>query len=310
MTDDARVPVLRIGEFPEALQRAIDAELDCHDEARVMADAALRGRIRAIVTRSQYPVAPAWFERLPALAIVATSGVGYDGIPLAAARERGIVVTNTPGVLDAAVAELAVGLLLALLREIPAMERHLRDGGWARAPYPLTTGLAGKRVGIVGLGRIGLGIAARLAPFGAELAYCGRERRPVPYAYFPDPVALAEQVDILVVSCPGGAATRHLIDARVLAGLGHDGFLVNVSRGSVVDEAALVTALQRGTIRGAALDVFETEPLVDSPLLTMPNCVLSPHAGSATVETRRIMLRLMLDNVHRVLGGEPALTPV
>ncbi|WP_070107304.1 NAD(P)-dependent oxidoreductase [Burkholderia plantarii] len=293
MSDDARVPVLRIGECRETPRRAMTPNSTATTR-RVMDDAALRGRIRAIVTRSPYPVAPARFERLPALAIVATSGVGCDGIPLAAARERGIVVTHTPGVLDAAVAELAVGLLLAPPREIPARERHLRDGGWARTRYPLTMGLAGERVGIVGLGRIGPGIAARLAPFGMELAYRGR--RPVPHAYFPDAAALAEQVDILVVGCPGGAATRHRVDARVLAGLGQDGFLVNVARGPAVDEAAL--------------DVFETAPLVDSPLLTMPNCVRSPHAGSATVETRRIMLRLMLDNVHRVPGGEPAPTLV
>ena len=300
-------PILKIGSFPEAMQRVIDAEFACHDEAEVGQSVELHGRIRAIVTRSNYAVPLALVQALPRLAVIATSGVGHDGIPVAAAKARGVVVTNTPGVLDGAVSELAIGLLLALLRKIPDADRFVRAGGWSEGLYPLTTGLAGKRVG---LGRIGRGIARRLAGFDVEIAYTGTRAQDLPYGFVAEVGALAEASDILIVCCRGGEATRHLIDAGVLERLGPEGFLVNVARGSVVDEAALTAALAAGRLRGAALDVFETEPLADSPLRRLDNTVFSPHAGSATEETRRVMLRLALDNIHRVLAGQPALTPV
>ena len=303
-------PILQIGSFPEAMQRVIDAEFACHDAAEVERSTELHGRIRAIVTRSNYAVPLALVQALPRLAVIATSGVGHDGIPVAAAKARGVVVTNTPGVLDGAVSELAIGLLLALLRKIPDADRFVRAGGWSEGLYPLTTGLAGKRVGIVGLGRIGRGIARRLAGFDVEIAYTGTRPQDLPYSFVAEVGALAEASDILIVCCRGGEATRHLIDAAVLERLGPEGFLVNVARGSVVDEAALTAALAAGRLRGAALDVFETEPLADSPLRRLDNTVFSPHAGSATEETRRVMLRLALDNIHRVLAGQPALTPV
>jgi len=303
-------PILKIGSFPEAMQRVIDAEFACHDAAEVERSTELHGRIRAIVTRSNYAVPLALVQALPRLAVIATSGVGHDGIPVAAAKARGVVVTNTPGVLDGAVSELAIGLLLALLRKIPDADRFVRAGGWSEGLYPLTTGLAGKRVGIVGLGRIGRGIARRLAGFDVEIAYTGTRAQDLPYGFVAEVGALAEASDILIVCCRGGEATRHLIDAGVLERLGPEGFLVNVARGSVVDEAALTAALAAGRLRGAALDVFETEPLADSPLRRLANTVFSPHAGSATEETRRVMLRLALDNIHRVLAGQPALTPL
>jgi lactate dehydrogenase-like 2-hydroxyacid dehydrogenase len=303
--------LLTIGQFPPSMQRVVDAEFDAHDEAAVQGSAALQGAVRAILTRSNYRVDAAWLDRLPKLAVIATSGVGHDGIPVAAARERGVVVTNTPGLLDAAVAELAIGLLLALLRRIPAADRFVREGGWRDGLFPLSSGLSGKRVGIVGLGRIGTGIARRLAGFEVEIAYTGTAPKPAAGLPFVASVgALADRSDVLIVCCRGGESTRGLVDAGVLARLGADGVLVNVARGTVVDEVALVAALASGTIRGAALDVFADEPLGDSPLRTLPNVVLSPHAGSATEETRRVMLRLALDNIHRVLAGEPALTPV
>ncbi|HEX7931855.1 MAG TPA: 2-hydroxyacid dehydrogenase [Paraburkholderia sp.] len=304
-----RKKVLKIGVFPDELQRVIDAELQCYSEEQIMEDAALRAQIGAIITRSNYRISPELLDQLPMLSIIATSGVGYDGIPVAAARERGIVVTNTPGVLDSAVCELAVGLLLAMLRKIPAMDQYVRSGAWKTAPYSLTTGLAGKRVGIVGLGRIGGGIAERLIPFGVEIAYTGREQA-VSYGHFGDVQQLAYYADVLILSCPGGPATHHLVNAEVLKCLGSEGFLVNVARGSVIDETALAAALQDKVIRGAALDVFESEPLIESPLLHEANVVLAPHAGSATEETRRTMLRITLDNIHRVLDGHEALTPV
>lgn len=306
-----RLPIVTFGAFPPASQPLIEAEFDAVDVERLGDDPARASRTLAILTRSNYRVPVELLERLPALKAIATSGVGFDGIPLEAARVRGIAVTNTPGLLDSTVAELAVGLLLALLRELPAADRHVREGRWATADYPLTTGLAGKRIGIVGLGRIGRGIARRLQAFEVEIAYSGRAKPELPWRHLPSALALAGQVDVLVVCCSGGPQTRHLVDAAVIAALGPGGFLVNVSRGSVVDEAALTEALASGRLRGAALDVFADEPLEQhSRLAQLPNTLLSPHAGSATHETRAAMLRLALDNLHAVLRGDPPLTPV
>lgn len=304
-----REALLKIGVFPDNLQLQIDQEFRCFSTDEVLADEALRTRVRGLVTRSNYQVPQALLERLPALRVISTSGVGYDGIPVAWAASRGIVVTNTPGVLDAAVCELGVGLLLAMLRDIPLADRHVRDGSWLGGAYPLTTSLSGKRVGIVGLGRIGKGIAARLAPFGVRFAYAGTHQPTVPYTHYPDALTMASQIDIMVLTCKGGAETHHLIDAQVLKALGA-GFLLNMARGTVVDEAALCDALTTGVLRGAALDVFQDEPLRNSPLTGLKNVVLSPHAGSATNETRAAMLRLTLDNLHAVLGGREALTAV
>lgn len=304
--------LIQLGVFPATLQPQIDAEFRCVTPEAALADEALRTQVRGIITRSNQQVPQALLEALPALRVIATSGVGYDGIPVAWADARGIIVTHTPGVLDAAVCELGIGLLLALLREIPQSDRHVRDGSWRGAgAYPLTHSLAGKRIGIVGLGRIGKGIAARLAPFGPGLiAYAGGLQAGSPYRHCPSARALAAEVDVMFLCCKGGAETQHLINAEVLRALGA-GWLVNIARGSVVDEAALCEALTRGELRGAALDVFEQEPLGEaSPLADLPNVILSPHAGSATHETRADMLRLTLDNLHAVLAGRDALTAV
>lgn len=305
-----RPNVLQIGEFPSAQQDIIDAEVRRYAEEDLQRDPAVSGGIEAILTRSSYQLPASLLASLPNLKIIATSGVGFDGIPLDAARSRGVIVTNTPGVLDAAVCELAIGLLLSLLRRIPSADRFVRDEAWADGLFPLTSSLAGKRIGIVGLGRIGQGIARRLAGFDVEIAYSGSKVEGVPYAMISDVRELASFADILIVCCPGGDRTRHLIDGAVLSALGSSGFLVNVSRGTVVDEAALTDALENGLIRGAALDVFEKEPLIGSRLATLSNVVLTPHVGSATEETRHTMLRLALDNIHRVLDGSCALTPV
>ncbi len=304
------VPVLKIGEFQDELQRVIDAEFTCYSEADLKQNASLGERLCAILTRSNYTVSPDLLPLMPNLKIISTSGVGYDGIPVVAAREKNIVVTNTPEVLNKAVSELAVGLLLALLRRIPAADKFVRDGNWNSGIFPLSSDLAGKRVGIVGLGRIGQEIAQRLSGFDVTLAYSDPSQRQVPYEYFGDVLSLAHSMDILVICCPGGAATRHLINADVLSGLGSNGYLVNVSRGSVIDESALVDALKTGVIRGAALDVFEAEPLKNMALLQLPNTILTPHMASSTEETRHAMLLLALDNIRRVLGGAPALTPI
>lgn len=303
--------LIKIGAFAEELQQTIDREFICHGPEDMARDEGLRHRVRGLITRSNYQVPLTLLESLPALQVIATCGVGFDGIPVKYAQARaGVVVTHTPVVLDDAVCELAVGLLLGLLREIPASDRFVREGRWAQGAYPLATSLAGKAVGIVGLGRIGRGIAARLQASGVALAYCESEKIDVPYRHLQSALALASVCDILIIACKGGSDTTHLINAEVLQALGAAGYLVNISRGSVVDEAALISALTTGGIRAAALDVFHDEPLRHSVLASLPNVLLSPHAGSATRETRAAMLRLTLDNLHAVLNGQAALSAV
>jgi lactate dehydrogenase-like 2-hydroxyacid dehydrogenase len=253
----------------------------------------------------------AFLDQLPAVRIVASFGVGYDQIDATAAAERGVVVTNTPGVLDAEVADTALGLLLMTARELPQAERYLRDGKWQNGPYPLTQAtLHGRRMGILGLGRIGQAIADRVAPFGISVAYHNRNRKDVDYPYYPSLVELARDVDILMIVIPGGGSTRHLVDAEVLKALGPDGIVINVARGTVVDEQALVDALRSKTILSAGLDVFEHEPTVHPDLLTLPNAVLLPHVGSATIPTRNAMAKLVVDNIGSWLTDGTALTPV
>jgi lactate dehydrogenase-like 2-hydroxyacid dehydrogenase len=253
----------------------------------------------------------ALMDRLPKLELIANFGVGYDAVDAGAAAERNIVVTNTPDVLTDEVADLAVGLVLATVRRLPQADRYLREGHWPKAPFPLTASLRGRRVGILGLGRIGKAIAARLAGFEVEIAYYGRNRQAdVPFAYHDSPVALAKAVHVLIVVAPGGAETKGLVDAQVLEALGPEGILVNVARGSVVDEAALIAALRANTILGAGLDVFENEPHVPPELAALENTVLLPHVGSASEHTRRAMAQLCVDNVLSWFEGRGPLTPV
>ena len=251
------------------------------------------------------------YDRLPALEIVANFGVGYDTVDVAAAAARGIIVTNTPGVLDEEVADLTLGLLLATVRRIPQADRHVREGRWPAGSFPLSPTLRGRTIGILGLGSIGKAIARRLDGFDVTIAYHGRSRQAgVGYDYHATPEALAATCDVLIAIVPGGAATRHLVDAAVLAALGPEGVLINVARGSVVDEPALVTALQSGTILAAGLDVFEDEPHVPEALLALPNVVLLPHVGSASAHTRAAMGRLVVDNLVAWFGTGRAITPV
>ncbi|MDX3006777.1 2-hydroxyacid dehydrogenase [Kribbella solani] len=254
----------------------------------------------------------AYLDRLPAVRLVASFGVGYDRIDATAAAERGVVVTNTPGVLDDEVADTALGLLLMTVRELSRAERYLRDGKWAGGtPYPLTPAtLHGRRMGILGLGRIGQAIADRVKPFGVSVAYHNRSPKAVEYEYYPSLLELATDVDILMIVIPGGDSTRHLVDAEVLKALGPDGIVINVARGTVVDEQALVDALRTNTILSAGLDVFEHEPKVHPDLLTLPNAVLLPHVGSATQPTRTAMANLVVDNLRSYLTKGTPLTPV
>ena len=248
--------------------------------------------------------------RLPKLEIVASFGVGYDHIDAAWAGQHGIVVTHTPGVLDEDVADIAIALTLAATRRLPQAERHLREGRWPSGAFPLTASLHGRVMGIVGLGRIGKAIARRAEAFGLSIAYHGRHKQDgVAYPYYPTPLALAEACDILMVAAPGGPETRHVVDARVLAALGPDGVLVNIARGSLVDEAALIAALSDGVILAAGLDVYEREPSVPAGLIALDNAVLLPHVGSATRHTRMAMANLVVDNLLSWIDGKGPLTP-
>lgn len=262
------------------------------------------------VSHSAGRVSEDLLRHFPALRIIASFGVGYDHVDLPAVTARRLVVTNTPGVLTEEVADLTLGLLLATLRQIPAAERHVRAGLWGRQPFPLSPSLRGRKVGILGLGDIGLATARRLEGFGVEIAYHTRRRRDVPYEWHDSPVALAQAVDVLIVLTPGGDATRHLVDTAVLTALGPDGVLINVARGSVVDTQALVEALRDGTILTAGLDVVEGEPQVPPALLEMEHVVLLPHVGSASAVTREAMAKLVVDNlVSWQESGQP-LTPI
>jgi lactate dehydrogenase-like 2-hydroxyacid dehydrogenase len=250
-------------------------------------------------------------DTLPNLEIVANFGVGYDNVDVAEAAKRGIIVTNTPDVLNEEVADTAIALLLAAVRQIPQADRYLRAGRWLEKPFPLTASLRGRKAGILGLGRIGKTIADRLEAFGITVAYHGRSQQPdVPYTYYPTLVGLAEAVDILVVITPGGPSTYRIVNAEVLKALGPNGGLINVARGTVVDEPALIEALRSGTILTAGLDVFEHEPKVPQELIDMEHVVLLPHVGSATFHTRDAMGQLVADNLVSWLAGKGPLTPV
>jgi lactate dehydrogenase-like 2-hydroxyacid dehydrogenase len=294
----------------EALRGAFRVHDRTHQEDPA-AFAAIAPRIRAIAASGESKVPRELIAQLPALEIVSVFGVGYDGIDVAAARERGIAVTHTPNVLNDEVADLAMALVLAVSRRLVEADRYLRTGAWAKGPMPLARKVSGARMGIVGLGRIGKAIARRAEAFGMSIAYTARTAKAdAPYPYFATAEALAREVDFLVVITPGGAATRKLIDAKVLAALGKKGYLVNVARGSVVDEPALVEALRAGTIAGAGLDVFENEPNVPAELLALDNVVLTPHVGSATWQTRQAMADLSFGNLQAHFAGKPLLSPV
>jgi lactate dehydrogenase-like 2-hydroxyacid dehydrogenase len=254
----------------------------------------------------------ALLARLPKLELISSFGVGYDHIDATAAAKRGIVVTHTPDVLTEEVADTAIGLLLCTVRELPQAERHVRAGKWATGNYTLSRAtLRNRTVGMVGMGRIGMAIARRLEAFGVPIVYHTRQRRPeLSYRHYPQLVDMARDVDTLMVIVPGGIATKNLIDANVLDALGPDGIVVNVARGTVVDEAALIAALRERRILSAGLDVFVNEPQVPEELLAMENVVLLPHLGSASVFTRAKMDQLVVDNIRAWATGKPPLTPV
>ena len=300
--------------------------LDAHAKARVAAefdmietassDPALitpdiATRVQGIAAMTT--ISAALMEKLPKLGIVANFGVGYDAVDAVHAGRNGIMVTNTPDVLTEEVADTTLGLLLNTVREFSASERYLREERWvSEGNYRLTPlTLRGRTAGIFGMGRIGKAIARRLETFGLSIHYHNRRQDPsLAYAYHPTLVDLAAAVDTLIVVVPGGEATRDVVNADVLKALGKDGVLINIGRGSTVDELAVAAALKDGTIAAAGLDVFNNEPNVPKALLDAPNCVLLPHVGSASVHTRRAMADLCVDNLASWFSGKGALTPV
>ncbi|HLW28009.1 MAG TPA: 2-hydroxyacid dehydrogenase [Kiloniellales bacterium] len=274
---------------------------------------ALADKIEGIATGGKRPVDGELMSRLPNLKIVANFGVGYDTVDAAWAGEHGIYVTNTPDVLTEEVADTTLGLLLMTLRQLSESERYLRAGRWEKeGPFPLTRQtLRDRKVGILGLGRIGKAVATRLEAFGSTIVYHGRRKQEdVAYPFYGDLVEMARDVDILISIAPGGDATHHLISTDVLNALGPDGVLINVGRGSVVDEAALISALQEERLFSAGLDVFENEPHVPAELIAMERVVLLPHVGSASVHTRGLMGQLLVDNLKRFFETGKPITPV
>jgi lactate dehydrogenase-like 2-hydroxyacid dehydrogenase len=297
-----------------AVGKLIAARLPLHevspDDARAFAKIA--PRIRAIAaTTHTVKIDASLMRRLPNLEIVASIGVGYDHIDAAWAGRHGVIVTHTPGVLDDEVADVAIALTISAVRKLPQAERYLREGLWAKGHYPLTASLRGRTMGILGLGRIGKSIASRAEAFGLKVVYHGRSiQAGARYLYYPTLLGMAQDCDILVIAAPGGAGTRHVVNAEVLAALGPNGVLVNIARGSLVDEDALIAALQNGTILAAGLDVFANEPHVPEALLALDNAVLLPHVGSASNQTREAMARLTAENLFSFAAGSGPLTPV
>jgi len=312
----AKIDILVPGLLPDKTQATLAERFEAHRvvEAEELGGFAqeLMASFRGIARGAHFAIPRDLIERLPKLEIIANFGVGYDGINLKAAAERGIVVTNTPDVLTEEVADMALGLILMTVRELSAAERYLRAGNWAReGNYPLTATLRDRTVGILGLGRIGMAIARRLDAMQVPVVYhTRRPRTDVGYRHFADLRAMAEAVDLLLVVIPGTPETKNLIDRDILAALGPSGILINIGRGSVVDERALIEALQARTILAAGLDVFPDEPNVAAELIALPNTVLLPHVGSASVHTRNAMGQLVVDNLTNWFDQGAPLTPV
>ena len=306
--------ILITAPLPPFLYDPLKAAYRCHDYHQASDKQALLaaegGGIRGLVQGGGTVTATRLLDALPKLEIISVFGVGYDGVPTAYCRERGIKVTNTPDVLTDDVADVALALVLMTGRGFVRLNRFVQAGQWEKGSPELTTKLSGRKVGILGLGRIGKAIAERVAAMGMKVAYTGRKPQDVRYEYIADLKALAAAVDFLIVACPGGEATRNIVNADVLAALGKKGTLINIARGSIVDEPALVAALEAGTIKAAGLDVFADEPHIPAALLKMDNVVLLPHVGSATRETRQAMGDLCKANLDAWFADRKVLTLV
>jgi lactate dehydrogenase-like 2-hydroxyacid dehydrogenase len=310
--------LLNTGPMMDLIEQGVAADFEVHRlhlaRDREVLLARVAPTIRAVCTGSHTGVRTdaALMARLPNLKIIGNFGVGYDTIDIPVAASRGIVITNTPDVLTEEVADTTLGLLLATVRELSNAERWLREGRWAReGDYRLTASLRDRSVGIAGFGRIGKAVARRLEAFGLPVSYFGRKPQAgVGYRYYADLVAMARDVDTLILLIPGGPATENLVGRAVLEALGPRGILINMARGSVVDEAALIAALHSRTILRAGLDVFIGEPNINPELMRLDNVTLLPHVGSASVHTRSAMGQLVVDNLKAFAAGKPPLTPV
>ncbi len=307
--------LVQIAPMLDSVETALDSAYDVHrlweapDRDALLARVA--PQVRAVATDGHFGIPPAVMDLLPALEIVASYGVGYDAIDTAACKARGVRVTNTPDVLNDAVAELTIGLMVGLCRRLPQADAYTRAGRWPSGNFALTGELTGAHAGILGLGRIGKEIARRLQAMKMRVSYHGRHEQPhEPFPYYADLVAMARDVDWLVVIAPGSPATRGIVSRAVLQALGPKGALVNVARGSLVDETALVELLASGGLGGAALDVYADEPRAPEALFAMDNVMLSPHQGSATHKTRAAMGDLVVRNLAAHFAGDPLLTPV
>jgi len=302
--------VLALGSFPEATWTELARRFSVHRYQALPSPESLPPelalRIRAIATEANRGANRQLIGILPRLEVISVFGVGVDAVDLDAAQERGIPVTNTPGILADEVADFAIGLMLASARQILIGDRFVREGQWMMGPIGLGRSVRAKTMGVLGLGAIGRAIAQRGAAFGMRVLYSGPRPKPdVAYPYVSEVRELARQSDYLMVACKGGPETRHLVSARVIDALGPNGTLINVARGSVVEELAMIEALARGRLGFAALDVFENEPNVSEELLALPNVIVQPHQGSATTETRTAMGQMMIDNISMRLAGEP-----
>ena len=300
--------------FPPT-QAILEKEFACHklheasDREALLKEVA--PRVRAVATFGAAGANAQLMDALPKLELISNFGVGVDAIDLDAANKRGIIVTNTPDVLNDCVADTAMALTLNVMRKYPQAEAYLRSGFWAaRGDYPLTTSLGGKSMGILGLGRIGEAIAKRALAFGMKIRYHNRSRKDVPYPYDADAVALAKNSDVLMIATPGGSATKAMVGAKVLDALGPKGYVVNIARGSVIDEPVLLQYLQQNKIAGAGLDVFANEPKISPAFFALDNAVIFPHVGSATNETRTAMGNLQIENLRLHFAGKPVRTRV
>jgi hydroxypyruvate reductase len=307
--------LLQVGALLPALEKSLMAEFDTHPlwrEANVDAYLKAHGsEFSGVVTTAKYGATADLIGALPKLKIIANFGVGYETIDVNAAKAHGVAVSNTPDVLTDCVADLAFGLLIDVARGLSAADRFVRRGEWNKGNFPLTTRVSGKRLGILGLGRIGGAIAKRASGFDMEVRYHNRHPRPdAPYAYEASFVELARWSDFLVIASAGGASTQRLVSTDVIAALGEKGYLINIARGSVVDEQALTAALAEKRIAGAALDVFENEPNVPVGLLALDNVVLLPHMASGTKETRQAMADLVLANLRSFFKDGKLVTPI
>ena len=305
--------ILLLSRFPDAFCERLREHFDCHEYTQLDDNhlPALAPRLKGIVASGESIVTRDLIARLPALEIISVLGVGYDGTDIEAAREHAVCVTHTPGLSTDDIADFAMALLLSAARQVVTADRFVRRGDWTMGRFPVTPRVYGGRIGIVGLGRIGRAVATRALSFGMTVSYTGRTpKNDVSYRWYSDARTLAANVDFLVVCASGGSTTHALIDDTVLAALGPSGVLVNVARGSIVDENALVQALRERKILAAGIDVFSNEPHVPEALLALDNVVLTPHMASTTETTVRAMLDLTFDNLAAHFAGQPVLTPV